>query len=285
MTRRWLLLVVVAGMSIAADQLSKGWAVAHLQHGCYDPGRPGDRPLEWITRCHDRELEVDLGTARYREVSFHRGSTLLFALRCEGAVPCLSGRVRLGEERPGTVAVRPAGEEARLTAGPDGRLHRVTAIAADGRATDLRLLYRSPAAPVKVIAGYFDLTYVENPGAAWGLLAGLDGSVRKPLFLAIYFVAIALVAWVYRRVQPGQRLLATALALVLGGAAGNLVDRLRWGHVVDFISWHYHDRLRWPTFNVADAAITVGVGLLMWDTLRAWLRERRARKQAEGALR
>ncbi len=80
--------------------------------------------------------------------------------------------------------------------------------------------------------------------------------------------------------KPQQRLLAASLGLLLAGAVGNLLDRIRLGYVVDFIVFTVRDSFRWPTFNVADAAIAVGVGLLLTDSLRGFLRDRR-RKNAE----
>lgn len=125
--------------------------------------------------------------------------------------------------------------------------------------------------PVPVIKDYWHHRYVENPGAAWGMLGGLDERVRVPFFHVVSLAAITFILLFFRKLEAGQRLLAVALALVLGGAAGNYLDRILRGYVVDFIDWHWQGRadLHWPTFNVADAAISVGVVLMLAETLLA----------------
>ena len=126
---------------------------------------------------------------------------------------------------------------------------------------------RLPA--VDVVPGLWSHKYVENPGAAWGLLGGLDEKVRVPFFHAVSLSAIAFIVLYYRRLQADQRLLAWALALVLGGALGNYADRLARNYVIDFVDWHWRGdpRWHWPTFNLADAAISVGVFLMLVDSL------------------
>lgn len=112
-----------------------------------------------------------------------------------------------------------------------------------------------------VIPGLFDLTHVHNPGGAFGFLSGLGPETRTLLFLTVASLAIALVLVFYWQTPVRQRATALALALVLGGAVGNLIDRARFGIVVDFLDVYVGD-LHWPAFNVADSAITVGVGLI-----------------------
>jgi len=295
--RKYFFLAVVAGFSVAADQLTKWWAAARLRQGCYDPESPDPKPVGWVTHCDRDDLTVDLQGRSAREVTFYRGSNVLYRLTCLGAEACLSGEVRLGQEAPGARVERLARDPVQqavlmlrqypiqvetLTSGPDGQLYRVAVRDAEGRLWERRFLYRSPADPVRVIPNLFHLSYVENPGAAWGLFAEVDDSWRGLLFGAISLLAVVVVLWLYRRLQPDQVLQATGLALVLGGAIGNFLDRIRLGQVIDFISWHYYERFRWPTFNLADAAITVGVGLLLLDAVRTRLRERRAKKEATG---
>ena len=115
------------------------------------------------------------------------------------------------------------------------------------------------------IKDYLDLQYAENCGGAWGLLHGASEAVRRPFFLLVTIGAIAFIVHLYRTMEPGQRLMKWALPLVLGGAIGNLVDRVRLGYVVDFIHAHLKLRFHWPTFNVADIAITVGIGLMVLE--------------------
>jgi signal peptidase II len=135
---------------------------------------------------------------------------------------------------------------------------------------------RSGCPTVEVVPGFWNHRYVENPGAAWGLLSNASEAVRVPFFLLVTVGAMVFILSLFRRLEDGQRLLMVALALVFGGALGNLVDRLHLTYVIDFIDWHVGDA-HWPTFNVADAGITVGVGLLMLE----WLREARQARGAE----
>ena len=113
-----------------------------------------------------------------------------------------------------------------------------------------------------VIEGWFHLTYVRNPGAAFGLFAGSAEAFRVPFFLGVTAIALAVIAVIAWRLPKGRPLLFASLALVFGGAVGNLIDRVRWGEVVDFfdVFWRTH---HWPAFNVADAAISVGMTLLI----------------------
>jgi signal peptidase II len=115
------------------------------------------------------------------------------------------------------------------------------------------------------ITPFFNLVLVHNSGAAFSFLAGAGGWQRW-FFTAIAIAISAVIVWMLAR--PGNaRLLNAALALVLGGALGNLFDRVTLGHVVDFVQVHAAGHY-FPAFNVADSAITVGVVLLVWDGLR-----------------
>lgn len=116
------------------------------------------------------------------------------------------------------------------------------------------------------------LTYVRNPGAAWGFLASQPESFRRPFFIGVSVVAMVFLLLLFLRLQPGQWLVAAALAAILAGALGNLLDRIRFGHVIDFIDLQV-GRFRWPTFNVADVAITFGVALVFGEMVVATIRE------------
>src|SRR5580658_5321286 len=108
----------------------------------------------------------------------------------------------------------------------------------------------------------------KNRGGAWGLLQGTSENVRRPFCLLVSVAAIAFIVTLDRRLLPTQRALKWGLPLVLGGALGNVFDRIRYGHVIDFIDVHVMYKARdhhWPTFNVADIAICVGVGLMAID--------------------
>jgi signal peptidase II len=115
---------------------------------------------------------------------------------------------------------------------------------------------------------FFSLTYVRNSGAAFGILRELDASMRLPLFLAVTLLAVwALVSYL-RQLRAGDSGVAGALGAILGGAAGNLVCRVRYGEVIDFAHLHY-GTFDWPMFNVADSAITVGVAIVLLHSFRA----------------
>jgi signal peptidase II len=124
--------------------------------------------------------------------------------------------------------------------------------------------------PHRFIEDYWHFRYVENPGAAWGLFANLPDTARRIFFHVVSLAALAFIFAMYVRLEPGQRLVSVALSLVAGGALGNFMDRLARGYVIDFIDWHWRNQpgMRWPTFNVADAAICVGVALMLVDSLR-----------------
>jgi signal peptidase II len=117
----------------------------------------------------------------------------------------------------------------------------------------------------RALTGFLNLTLVYNPGAAFSFLADAGGW-QKWFFLAL---ALLISGWLFAmlRQHAEERLLPTALSMIIGGALGNALDRLRFDAVVDFVDVHvagYH----WPAFNVADSAISVGVGLMLWHQLR-----------------
>jgi len=126
-----------------------------------------------------------------------------------------------------------------------------------------------------VIPGVFNLVYVLNPGAAFGFLASLPDGVRNPFFVLISVAAAVLIIMYHARHLRSQVLPSLALGMILGGAIGNLIDRLRYGMVIDFLDF-YLDRHHWPAFNVADSAISVGVSLMVLDMLLEWWWERGA---------
>jgi signal peptidase II len=117
---------------------------------------------------------------------------------------------------------------------------------------------------LEVWKNHLALILARNRGGAWGLLQSTSENVRRPFFLLVSVAAIAFIMTLYRRLQPHQRALQWGLPLVLGGALGNVFDRIRYGHVIDFIDAHIGEH-HWPTFNVADIAICVGVGLMAVD--------------------
>lgn len=115
----------------------------------------------------------------------------------------------------------------------------------------------------RVLTDFFNLVLVYNPGAAFSFLAAADGWQRW--FFVILAVAIS--AWIAFALRQSKGFAAAGLALVLGGALGNVIDRLRFGAVVDFLDFHVAG-WHWPAFNVADAAITFGIALLLWQEFK-----------------
>ncbi len=125
-----------------------------------------------------------------------------------------------------------------------------------------------PEHAIEVIPGYLRISYVSNTGVAFGLFRDLD-SPWKPYVLATMAIVAVVVIFVYGIRMPASRLLLqSALAVIMGGILGNFVDRILQGYVVDFIEFHIRDAFYWPTFNVADSAITVGIGLLLIDAVK-----------------
>jgi|SRR6185369_8579347 len=123
-----------------------------------------------------------------------------------------------------------------------------------------------------VIDGLFSITYLRNKGAAFSFLS--DASWRLPFFLLATAVAVIAIIAAFCKLKDEQRFAAFSLSLILSGAVGNLIDRVRMGEVIDFLDvyWKTH---HWPAFNVADSAICVGVALLALDL---FLEERRAKR-------
>jgi len=118
-----------------------------------------------------------------------------------------------------------------------------------------------------VIEHFFNICYVLNTGAAFGILA--ESSLRVPLLSGVALLAAAVILWIFRHID-GRKLQRVALALVFSGAVGNLIDRIRLGAVIDFLDVHWYQH-HWPAFNIADSAITIGVALLLIDL---WCEER-----------
>lgn len=118
-----------------------------------------------------------------------------------------------------------------------------------------------------LVDGFLSLSHVRNRGAAFGLLADAGLPYQGPILAVVSLLALAAIAAYAWRLPDEARLPRLALAFILGGAIGNLVDRVRFGYVVDFIHvyWNQHS---WPDFNVADSAISTGVALLLLDMLR-----------------
>jgi signal peptidase II len=119
---------------------------------------------------------------------------------------------------------------------------------------------------IPVIAGVFDITHILNPGGAFGLMADMSVMVRTVVFLFISSLAVGLIFYFYVKTPRGYGFLSVGFALIFGGAVGNLIDRVRFGVVVDFLDF-YIGRHHWPAFNIADSAITVGIFIFMYHLL------------------
>jgi signal peptidase II len=120
---------------------------------------------------------------------------------------------------------------------------------------------------VEVIPSFFNLTRVHNYGAAFGLMNAADFPFKTVALSLVAALALGALSWYGATLPAEQRLARLGLALIIGGAAGNLIDRLRSGYVVDFVDLYWRDWHFWA-FNVADAAITVGVSLMILDLLQ-----------------
>lgn len=115
---------------------------------------------------------------------------------------------------------------------------------------------------IVVVPGFFSIVHYHNPGGAFGIFSNTENGFRDIFFLAISILALGLVFYFYRSTPKTHRFLSTGFALIFGGAIGNLVDRFRLGRVIDFLDiyvngWH------WPAFNIADSAISVGIGIFV----------------------
>lgn len=116
------------------------------------------------------------------------------------------------------------------------------------------------------LTSFFNLTLIYNKGAAFSFLAAESGWQRY-LFTAIGVMASLFITYLLKQ-HAGQRLFCWALSLIMGGALGNVIDRLMYGHVIDFLDFHYQELYHFPAFNIADSAICLGAGLFILDELR-----------------
>jgi signal peptidase II len=119
---------------------------------------------------------------------------------------------------------------------------------------------------IVVIPGFFSITHVHNPGGAFGFLAQNGSPWRHWMFLAAAVIALSMILYFHHQTPRTHPFLGLGLALIFGGAIGNLIDRLRFGEVIDFLDF-YVAHLHWPTFNVADSAVTVGVSIFVLHIL------------------
>lgn len=127
--------------------------------------------------------------------------------------------------------------------------------------------FLSPNSSITIIDGLLNLQHVRNPGGAFGFLSRTNSSATLTFFLIVSAASVALIIYFFRKAPTGHKWYRSSLAFILGGAVGNLIDRIRLGQVIDFMDIHvggYH----WPAFNIADASITSGGVMLLLSLLR-----------------
>ena len=117
---------------------------------------------------------------------------------------------------------------------------------------------------IQVIKNFFQITYIRNSGAAFGILSGFKSPWLTLFFVLISVVAIGIIMFYYHKTPENQRLTLVSFALIMSGAIGNFIDRVFYGEVIDFLYFHWYQHY-WPAFNVADSCITIGVSLLLWN--------------------
>jgi len=138
-----------------------------------------------------------------------------------------------------------------------------TVVVAD-QVTKIIVLHTLPLfESVPVIPGFFNLTHIHNPGGAFGFLSSQTSQLQQVIFLLIPLAAVGLILFFYWKTPYDYRLLSAGLAMVFGGAIGNIIDRIRMGEVVDFLDF-YLGSLHWPAFNIADSAVTVGMIIFLY---------------------
>lgn len=121
---------------------------------------------------------------------------------------------------------------------------------------------------IPVIDKFFNLTYIRNTGAAFGILAGSAAAFRLPFLMIFSLLAIGFIIVMLRRLPERETGLISALAFILGGAIGNLIDRFAYGEVIDFLDFYWAN-YHWPAFNIADSFITVGVTITVYYLIKA----------------
>ncbi len=119
---------------------------------------------------------------------------------------------------------------------------------------------------IEVIRGFFNLVHVRNPGGAFGIFGWEKGGFGSLLFVVFSLIAVGSILFLFIRLKEDEKIFSLSLSLVLSGALGNLIDRLKYGEVVDFLDFQLFS-FHWPAFNIADSAITVGIGLMVLELL------------------
>jgi signal peptidase II len=119
---------------------------------------------------------------------------------------------------------------------------------------------------ITIVPNFFDIRYIRNTGAAFGIMARLPDKARLPFLIGVSLIAMGLILYLFAKAEKERLVYLLSLSLVFAGAVGNLVDRVMFGEVRDFLHLHLYS-LSWPIFNIADSAISVGIVLLAWELL------------------
>jgi signal peptidase II len=125
-----------------------------------------------------------------------------------------------------------------------------------------------PRDALEIVPGYLSLSYMHNSGVAFGIFDDVESAWKPYVLAGMAIVAVIAIIIYGMHASRNRKLLQLALAITLGGILGNFVDRLFRGYVIDFIAFHIKEAFHWPTFNIADSAITIGIALLLIDTVR-----------------
>lgn len=144
---------------------------------------------------------------------------------------------------------------------------------------DALMQRRCGGVAVSVVENYWDWRLSMNPGSAFGLFSS-TGSFGRIMLSVVGIAAVAGMIWMLRKARPDQKVLHWALAFVAGGAVGNLIDRIYYGVVTDFVLWRYKTK-EWPVFNIADVVLVIGVGLMFIDIQKEGKREKALKKDAQ----
>ena len=120
---------------------------------------------------------------------------------------------------------------------------------------------------IPVIADFFNITYVRNKGAIFGIFSDLDPSIRKPFFIILPIIALFIMLYLFKKTDKKDVIALISLSLIMSGAIGNFIDRIQYEYVVDFLDFHWKNKMHYPAFNVADSSITVGVFFMCWEIL------------------
>jgi lipoprotein signal peptidase len=227
---KYTLFIAIVAFSVIADYVTKEWAVQNLA----SRSARWDKPIERVVLPSQGGLTLEEWAAD--EFGFERND------------PAITTHVHSIDR------VSPESQTLRLRW--------------DDRVDEGDLL-RVGHRQITVVPGFWNHVYVQNFGAAWGILSERNEKFRKPFFTAVTFLAFFVVLGIFVRLPRRDRLMTSALACILGGAVGNYIDRVRFGYVIDFIDWYVTvggEEKHWPTFNVADIAISVAVGLILIQT-------------------